>query len=64
MAVSQATPSEFSKVDGIGEDLVVSSTGRQANMRVGEQGYTLTQWSINRLTADNLTELMRQIVAG
>ena len=64
MAVSQANPSEFSKVDGIGEELVVSSTGRQANMRVGEQGYTLTQWSINRLTADNLTELMRQIVAG
>lgn len=64
MAVSQANPSEASKVDGIGEELVVSSTGRQANMRVGEQGYTLTQWSINRLTADNLTELMRQIVAG
>ena len=64
MAVTQFDPGEFQAVPGIGEALVVSSTGRQASMKVLDDGYTITTLTPGALTADQLTELMRSIVAG
>lgn len=61
--VSQVNPSEFKPVTGIGEKMYVSNEGRQAVMKSGDAGYQLTRWE-GTVTADQLTELMRSIVAG
>lgn len=61
--VSQVNPSEFQEVSGIGEKMYVSSEGRQAVMKSGDLGYQLTRWE-GTVTAAQLTELMRSIVAG
>jgi hypothetical protein len=61
-ATSGLNPSEFQPVTGIGEQLVVSSQGRQAVMKAGGVAYQLTRWE-GTVTSAQLTELMRSIIA-